>query len=674
MTKNSLIIGFILITLFSTTLFGQLNQPNMKYYPIETEIRNINTRYDTIPAPEWEFISLPTELMTSYYDYMPGGYTPYSLRWQDEGNGNGLYGIFHAQSSTTSNRRMYWFYIYSDSTIFVPEIITSPPYYGWQGYGSIDILNIINSGNPVVSWHECWDEISVTPITYDDFDLNIFPGFWAPPYYIPSSDTLGNEFLGPQVFVGNSPLGDGYARVYVLRTNIGIIYGNVQIIYKDIQNPEEIIQPGWLNNQITNENGDPMFTDWCEQDIIPYWSFAIDKQNPGRIAFIGYAAYLEVPPNPPVEEGFFVYESLDYGETWTLYDFGMPPAIENLLQFQHPPGNVPDSIEVLILGFHNTALFDGEGNLHWCYTGGYGFTYPTGYCYLTHFISACEMVWFGDDIVEWRNVWPPVPWEIDENGDTLVHYSHAVSGYDGGGLIFHENGQKQATNLDNNWMVQVWADGTYLMFAEDGDTAYQDYLEHPIIFVSASKDNGEHWTEPIELTDIYSQVFPGFANQITVYPYICDQIVDLGDGWGQVYMYYFDDNDYGSYLQGQGPPTGGQITYCSFKINFGDIVAVDEEQEMPSPEILLYNYPNPVKNTTTISFLTTKNTKDTKIRIYNVKGQLVKQFKIQNSKFKINKVEWDVRDGNGRELPNGIYLYQLNCGNQSITKKMILLR
>ncbi|MCK4340056.1 MAG: T9SS type A sorting domain-containing protein, partial [Candidatus Cloacimonetes bacterium] len=116
------------------------------------------------------------------------------------------------------------------------------------------------------------------------------------------------------------------------------------------------------------------------------------------------------------------------------------------------------------------------------------------------------------------------------------------------------------------------------------------------------------------------------------------------------------------------------ILYCSFKIHFDDIVAIDEEQKVPSPEILIYNYPNPFSGSTTISFFNTKTTKGTKIKIYNVKGQLVKEFKIQNSKLEINKFEWDGKDESGKELPNGIYLYQLNYADQVITKKLILLR
>ena len=654
MKKNSLIIGFIFITLFTTTLFGQFNQPGMKFYPIETEIRNAYTRYDTIPAPEWEFITLPTELMTSYYDYMPGGYKSHPIRLQTE-NGNGVYITFHGQTSPSNNLRQHWAYVFPDSSIDFGVITIN----NWQGYGSIDVHS--ESGDCIACWQEDsdGDDFLETPITYDDFDFLQFPGFWQlPPYIIENPEAPDSEFIFPLVYMGNSPLGDSLSRVYVLRTNIGILNGNVQIIYKDIQNPEEIIQPGWLDNQITNENGDPMFTDWCQQDIISYWSFALDSQYPGRIAFIGYAAYLEEPPNPPVEEGFFVYESLDYGETWTLYDFGMPPSIENLLQLEDNQGNVLDSIEVGIIGFNNTALYDGEGNLHWCYTGSYGYTDEDGnWNYFDHFIPACEFVWFGDDIVEWRNVWPPVPWEIDENGDTLGYWSNAVSTADSN-LVFYENGQKQAVNLENGWMIQTWADGTALFWP------YNPYIA---IYVSASKDNGRHWTAPI--------MFGFYPWTILVYPYICDQIVDLGDGWGQVYMYYFDDNDYGSYIQGQGPPTGGQITYCSFKINFDDIAAVDEEQEMPSPKILLYNYPNPFSGSTSISFFTAENTEDTEIRIYNIKGQLVKQFKIQNSKFKINEIEWDGKDESCNELTNGIYLYKLLIGNETIeTKKCLLFR
>ncbi|MCD6101648.1 MAG: T9SS type A sorting domain-containing protein, partial [Candidatus Cloacimonetes bacterium] len=102
-------------------------------------------------------------------------------------------------------------------------------------------------------------------------------------------------------------------------------------------------------------------------------------------------------------------------------------------------------------------------------------------------------------------------------------------------------------------------------------------------------------------------------------------------------------------------------------------VAVDEHQTQNDNFILLKNYPNPFSTSTTISFsLTTENTEDTKISIYNLKGQLVKQFSIVNSQLSI---EWDGKDFSGKSVSNGVYFYQLEANNfKSEIRKMILIR
>jgi hypothetical protein len=97
----------------------------------------------------------------------------------------------------------------------------------------------------------------------------------------------------------------------------------------------------------------------------------------------------------------------------------------------------------------------------------------------------------------------------------------------------------------------------------------------------------------------------------------------------------------------------------------------------PSSDIALYqNSPNPFSGSTTISFnIHRRDAEDAEIKIYNIKEQLVKQFKIQTSKFKINEVIWDGRDQNGNQLPSGIYFYRLDADNyKSEIKKMILVR
>ncbi len=86
-----------------------------------------------------------------------------------------------------------------------------------------------------------------------------------------------------------------------------------------------------------------------------------------------------------------------------------------------------------------------------------------------------------------------------------------------------------------------------------------------------------------------------------------------------------------------------------------------------------WNYPNPFTNSTTISFsIPHREAKNEEIKIYNLKGQLVKQVSIDNHQ---SSIEWDGKDKNGKELLNGIYLYQLVNDNKIIdTKKMLLLR
>ncbi|MCD4818066.1 MAG: carboxypeptidase regulatory-like domain-containing protein [Candidatus Cloacimonetes bacterium] len=94
---------------------------------------------------------------------------------------------------------------------------------------------------------------------------------------------------------------------------------------------------------------------------------------------------------------------------------------------------------------------------------------------------------------------------------------------------------------------------------------------------------------------------------------------------------------------------------------------------------LIGNYPNPFNPETTISFLTTKNTKNTKIEIYNTKGQRIREFKIHpasmQEKFKINSVVWDGKDNFRKKVSSGIYLYRIKSDNfVSETKRMLLLK
>ncbi|MCK4358229.1 MAG: C10 family peptidase [Candidatus Cloacimonetes bacterium] len=106
---------------------------------------------------------------------------------------------------------------------------------------------------------------------------------------------------------------------------------------------------------------------------------------------------------------------------------------------------------------------------------------------------------------------------------------------------------------------------------------------------------------------------------------------------------------------------------------------IDDTPQSFSNELVLMNYPNPFSISTTISFSATDLHRSAQIKIYNIKGQLVKHFEIHpnyiGTKSEFNEVVWDGKNENGRRLSNGIYFYQLSSKNiESKIKRMILLR
>jgi hypothetical protein len=102
--------------------------------------------------------------------------------------------------------------------------------------------------------------------------------------------------------------------------------------------------------------------------------------------------------------------------------------------------------------------------------------------------------------------------------------------------------------------------------------------------------------------------------------------------------------------------------------------AIDEEpQEISSSQII--NYPNPFSTSTKISFnLHRRDAESAEIKIYNIKGQLVKDLEFSILNLEFGEAIWDGKDESGKQLPSGIYLYKLSSGEQSMVKKMLLLR
>ncbi len=83
--------------------------------------------------------------------------------------------------------------------------------------------------------------------------------------------------------------------------------------------------------------------------------------------------------------------------------------------------------------------------------------------------------------------------------------------------------------------------------------------------------------------------------------------------------------------------------------------------------VLMQNRPNPVSGNTEIRFNLSR-AGDYTLRIYNLAGQTVKEFKGQGQAG-ANSVNW-----NAKGMANGMYFYRLTSGGVSATKKMVVVK
>jgi len=86
------------------------------------------------------------------------------------------------------------------------------------------------------------------------------------------------------------------------------------------------------------------------------------------------------------------------------------------------------------------------------------------------------------------------------------------------------------------------------------------------------------------------------------------------------------------------------------------------------------NYPNPFNPSTTISLSVKDQGHPLSLRIFNLKGQMVRE--LYNSLPKSPRMDlvWDGKDDSGRPLPSGIYYYRMSSGDFIETRKMLMMK
>jgi serine protease AprX len=133
---------------------------------------------------------------------------------------------------------------------------------------------------------------------------------------------------------------------------------------------------------------------------------------------------------------------------------------------------------------------------------------------------------------------------------------------------------------------------------------------------------------------------------------VTDDVSYEGDGW------YIDD----------------------VRFNFKPTSVEEEPGSVPFQFSLGQSYPNPFNPTTTIPFtvhgsqFTVHRHIRTTLKIYNIRGQLVRTLLDEEKEPGEYSVSWNGKDERGKEVASGLYFYQLIAGDKKITKRMVLLK
>jgi hypothetical protein len=114
--------------------------------------------------------------------------------------------------------------------------------------------------------------------------------------------------------------------------------------------------------------------------------------------------------------------------------------------------------------------------------------------------------------------------------------------------------------------------------------------------------------------------------------------------------------------------------------DWNDEVEEGQEVNVANSFELSQNYPNPFNPTTTIRFtvygsqFAVHGPIHTTLRIYNIKGELVRTLVDEEKTPGNYSITWDGKDQRGRGVSSGVYFYRIKSGEFEQSKKMVLIK
>jgi subtilisin family serine protease len=101
------------------------------------------------------------------------------------------------------------------------------------------------------------------------------------------------------------------------------------------------------------------------------------------------------------------------------------------------------------------------------------------------------------------------------------------------------------------------------------------------------------------------------------------------------------------------------------------------EVSLPQTFSLNQNFPNPFNPQTSIQFAIPSRNSDPEtvvLLVYNMRGQLISEVVHDELAPGSYTVQWNGRDERGKRVPSGVYFYKLTWGEQTVIRKMVILK
>lgn len=190
-----------------------------------------------------------------------------------------------------------------------------------------------------------------------------------------------------------------------------------------------------------------------------------------------------------------------------------------------------------------------------------------------------------------------------------------------------------------------YANGVYSYFRVDYPEYYRPYLYLRHVYVSPSGSLQE--TQPIPEAGFDGLHTAMSDNKVVLY-------------WTRINRDIFSWED--------------KLLFSVSATTFSEPIANQDSIQEPMPMISLsQNSPNPFTGSTRISYKL-REASPVKLQIFNIKGQFVQELQAMPKAAGEYSWDWDGTDAHGQKCAGGIYLYKVQAGRYSSSKKMVLLK